>query len=796
MEKINHRSPPQRDLRQGGMSQLPESVEVLILEDTVIFPTMTMPLVVKDEKTIKLIDHISSTPDKIVGTFTLKAANLDEHNENNFYHIGTAVKILKTLKFPDNTIRVVTQGIERIKLTSVVERTPFMKVAIKGIPDITPTPGVKLEALVRTVSNTFQKIVKLAPYLTDDLEIYVMNTSSPSHLADTIASSLNLNVKERQELLELRDPKARLEALIPILAKEENILTLGEKIRSDVQSKVGKTQREYFLREQLKVIQKELGEKDEHTADLEEIKSKIKTTKFPKEVKEKVEKEINRLSIISPASPEYSVSRTYLDWLIELPWEKETKDELDIKKAQKILDSDHYDLKDVKERIIEYLAVRKLKADSKGPILCFVGPPGVGKTSLGMSIAKALGRKFIRFSLGGVRDEAEIRGHRRTYVSALPGRIIQGIHRCGSNNPVFMLDEIDKVGSDFRGDPTAALLEALDPEQNKTFSDHYLEVPFDLSKVMFITTANIIDPILPALKDRMEILELPGYILEDKVNIAKQFLIPRQIEENGLNSKLIEITDTAVRDLIQNYTREAGVRNLERELAGCMRKVAKEVASGKKGKTILTDKSIPDLIGPHKYFFELKARTGEPGVVTGLAYTADGGTILFIEATKMKGKKEFNLTGRLGDVMKESAQAALSYVRASASKYKISPDFFNDNAFHIHVPEGATPKDGPSAGITLVMALISLLKNKPINPGIAMTGEITLRGKVLPVGGIREKVLAAKRAGIHTIILPKWNRKDVDKFTSDVRKGLRFHFVENIDEVVKIAFGEKQFKVK
>ncbi|MCK4352388.1 endopeptidase La [candidate division WOR-3 bacterium] len=780
--------------------KIPKILPVLTLEDQVIFPYMVAALVVKDTRSIKLVEETYSSGEggnKMIGTFALKSPHLDERDEHNFYWVGTASKVLRMLKFPDGTVRIIVQGARRIRIKKIIEREPYMRALIEPIKKIRKKKSLELEAIMRQVSSTFQKIVQLAPYLQKDLQVYTMNISSGSRLADLIGSNLNLNLKEKQELLELCDPKEKLTYLIPLLSKEENILELSEKIRTDVKTELGKTQREYFLREQLKAIKKELGEKDERTMEISEFKKKIEAGKLPKEAKEVAYKEIDRLEHIPPAAAEYTVCRTYLDWLTSLPWEKETTDNLDIIRAQKILDEDHYDLEDVKERILEYLAVRKLKPDSKGPILCFVGPPGVGKTSLGMSIARALGRKFVRFSLGGVRDEAEIRGHRRTYVGALPGRIIQGIKRANSRNPVFMLDEIDKIGMDFRGDPAAALLEALDPEQNKYFSDHYLDVVFDLSKVMFITTANVVDPILPALKDRMEIINLPGYILEEKLKIAKNFLIPRQIKENGLTSELIRFTDGAIREIIQDYTREAGVRNVEREIANCARKVAKRIAKKRSkklevrsGKWEITRNSVSEFLGPPKFFSEIREKEGEIGVATGLAYSPDGGTIIFIEATKMKGKHQLNLTGKLGDIMKESAQAGLSWVRSKARNLGIKEDFFEHYDIHIHVPEGAIPKDGPSAGIAIVTALVSLLRNKKVNASIGMTGEITLRGKILPVGGIREKVIAAKRAGIQTIILPDKNRKDLIKIPFYVKRGLKFKFVKEVEEAINLAIEE------
>lgn len=772
--------------------KVPKILPILTLEDLVPFPYTIAPLMVKDERSIKMIDKVLASKDKMIGTFTLKAPNLDERDERNFFWIGTASYIFRMLRFPDNSVRIIVQGSKRIRIKKIIDREPFMRAEVELLEDIKIKKDLELEALMRSVSNTFQRIVKLSPYLSDDLQIYTMNISSPSRLADTIASNLNLKVKEKQELLEIRDPKERLARLAPFLAKEESILELGEKIRSDVKTELGKTQREYFLREQLKAIKKELGEKDERTIEIEEFKKKIADAKMPQEAKEIAHKELDRLERIPSAAAEYTVCRTYLDWLTSLPWSKKSQDNLNIDRAQKILDEDHYNLKDVKERTLEYLAVRKLKADTKGPILCFVGPPGVGKTSLGKSIARALGRKFVRISLGGTRDEAEIRGHRRTYVGALPGRIIQSIKRAGTKNPVFMLDEIDKVGTDFRGDPAAALLEALDPEQNKAFSDHYLEVPFDLSQVMFITTANIVDTILPALKDRMEILRLPGYIIEEKLKIAQQFLVPRQIEENGLTNELIKFTDNAICKIIQDYTHEAGVRNVEREIANCIRKVAKKVARGKKKKVTITAQNIHEFLGPPKFYSEVRERKSEVGVATGLAYTPEGGKIIFIEATKMKGKKGLTLTGKLGDVMKESAQAALSYIRSEAKKFKIPENFFNNYDIHIHIPEGAIPKDGPSAGVAMATALVSLLKNKPVNPKVAITGEITLRGKVLPIGGVREKVLAAKRAGIQTVILPDWNRKDLKEIPTHAKRGLKFYFVKHVREVINLALNERE----
>jgi ATP-dependent Lon protease len=652
--------------------------------------------------------------------------------------------------------------------------------------------GVEIEALMMNLKNLFQRAVELAPYLTTELGTMVSNIKSPSILADLIASNLNISTTEKQGILETFDVRERLTKVHLFLNKEVQVLELGNKIQSQVKEDMDRTQREYYLREQLKAIKKELGELDEHSTEIKELREKIKKAKMPPDALAAAEKELDRLAKIPPASAEYTVARTYLDWLAELPWSETTEDNLDIDNAQKTLDEDHYDLEKVKKRILEYLAVRKLKADMKGPILCFVGPPGVGKTSLGKSIARTMGRKFIRISLGGVRDEAEIRGHRRTYVGALPGRIIQGIKKAGSNNPVFMLDEVDKIGMDFRGDPSSALLEVLDPEQNFSFSDHYIDVPFDLQKVMFITTANVLDTIPPALRDRMETLELPGYSEDQKMMIAKEFLIPKQINEHGLSSVFIEFDDAALQTVISSYTREAGVRNLEREIATICRGVAKDVARGIKEKVVIVPDNLHKFLGPVKFFPEVAERTSDPGVATGLAWTPTGGDIIFVEATKMRGEKGLTLTGQLGDVMKESAQAALAYVRSKAKELSIEEDFFGKNDIHIHVPAGAIPKDGPSAGITMFVALTSLLTNKPVRNDVAMTGEITLRGLVLPVGGIKEKVLAGMRAGIRTIILPKKNEKDLEEIPEHIRNQMNFKFIQRMDEAIELALKQTE----
>jgi ATP-dependent Lon protease len=651
------------------------------------------------------------------------------------------------------------------------------------------TQTVEVEALMNNMKMLFQKIVDLSPYLTGEHRVLVLNTEDPGKLTDVIASQVNFSVNEKQQILEITDVKQRLEKVHYLLNKELQVLELGSKIQNEVQGELNKTQRHYYLREQLKAIKKELGEYEDESTEIEDLREKLESSKMPKDVYQVAEKELNRLARMSPMASEYTVSRTYLDWLLEMPWNKKTRDRLDVKKAEAILEEDHYGLEKVKKRILEYLAIRQLKSDMKGPILCFVGPPGVGKTSLGRSIARALGRKFSRMSLGGVRDEAEIRGHRRTYVGALPGRIIQEIKKLNSSNPLIMLDEIDKLGMDFRGDPSSALLEVLDPEQNFSFTDHYLEVPFDLSKVMFIATANIPDPIPPALKDRMEIIEINGYTEEEKLQIAERYLVPKQFNAHGITEDMLSFTSKSISKIIQHYTREAGVRNLEREIASTVRGVAKEIVEKKIKSRRISVNQLEKYLGPERYFSEIAERTSRPGVATGLAWTPVGGDILFIEASKMHGKGELNLTGKLGDVMKESATAARSYLRSNSDKFKIDPKFYEKYDVHIHVPAGAVPKDGPSAGITMFTALYSLFTDKCVKNNLAMTGEITLRGMVLPVGGIKEKVLAAKRAGIETIIMPEKNRKDLEEIPKKNIKDINFKFVNDVDEVINFAIA-------
>jgi len=764
---------------------VPGELPILPLRGTVLYPDLILPIMVGRRRSVKLVDDAMDS-DRIIGVVTQKRSEVEDPKEGDLYSVGVAALILRMIRELDGSQRVIVQGISRVKIREYFQREPYYKARVEVMEDLA-TRGVEIEALVMNLKNLFQRAVELAPYLTAELGTMVSNIRMPHILADLIASNLNISTSEKQAILETFDVRERLAKVHLYLNKEVQVLELGNKIQSQVKEDMDRTQREYYLREQLKAIKKELGELDEHSAEIKELKERVKKAKMPPEVNTAAEKELERLAKIPPASAEYTVSRTYLDWLVEYPWSVTTEDNLDITNAQRILDEDHYDLEKVKKRILEYLAVRKLKADMKGPILCFVGPPGVGKTSLGKSIARTMGRKFVRISLGGVRDEAEIRGHRRTYVGALPGRIIQGIKKAGTNNPVFMLDEVDKIGMDFRGDPSSALLEVLDPEQNFSFSDHYMDVPGDLSKVMFITTANVLDPIPPALRDRMEILELPGYSEDQKLMIAKQFLIPKQINEHGLTSDYIQFQDDALQAIINSYTREAGVRNLEREIAALCRGVAKDVAQGIQEKVTIGPESLHKFLGPVKFFPEVAERTSEAGVATGLAWTPTGGDIIFVEATKMRGEKGLTLTGQLGDVMKESAQAALTYVRSKSKELGVEEDFFQKTDIHIHVPAGAIPKDGPSAGVTMFVALTSLLTNKPVRNDVAMTGEITLRGLVLPVGGIKEKVLAATRAGIKTVILPRKNEKDLEEIPERIRNEIHFLFIQRMDEAIGLA---------
>jgi ATP-dependent Lon protease len=773
---------------ESGNGKPPEILPVLPLFDTTLFPKMVLPLVVMQKDSIALVDD-AMTKDRIIGLIGTKEPKKESENPSEkLFGFGTSALILKMAKAEDNKAQLLVQGLTRFRVVEFTKISPYMEARVEYLADQGEI-DTEVQALMTNMVSLFGRIVELSPGLPQEMGIMVKSIQEPGILADMVASVINSTREEKQKILEILDIKQRLKEVTFLANHQLEILELGNKIQTQVKGDMDKSQREYYLRQQLKAIQEELGEKDENTVQLEEYREKLKTKNLPQEALKEAQRELDRLARMHPSSAEYTVALTYLDWMTSLPWNESTTDSLDIQAARKILDEDHYGLEKAKKRIIEYLAVKKLKPASKGPILCFFGPPGTGKTSLGRSIAKALGRKFFRISLGGVRDEAEIRGHRRTYVGALPGRIIQGIRRSESNNPIFMLDEIDKVGSDFRGDPSSALLEVLDPEQNNSFTDHYLDVPFDLSRVMFITTANVLDTIPPALRDRMEILEMVGYTLDEKINITNRYLIPRQREAHGLKAGQISFTKGAVKKIIAGYTREAGLRNLEREIATICRAVATKIAANESTFESITQDNIQQYLGPVRVLPEAAERTATPGVATGLAWTPYGGEILFIEATAMKGKKNLTLTGQLGDVMKESATTALSFIRSNAKALGIDENFFEEHDIHIHIPAGAIPKDGPSAGVTMMTALMSLLKNRKIKKNLAMTGEITLRGQVLPVGGIKEKVLAAHRAGIKILILPKWNEKDMEDVPENVKKDIEFHFVDKMNRVLEIALG-------
>ncbi|MGO9824642.1 MAG: endopeptidase La [Terriglobales bacterium] len=765
------------------------SLPILPVRDTVLFPHAVLPLTVGRESSVQLINSLGD--DKTIVVVAQREARVDSPQPTDLYTIGTLAVVHKVVKMPNQSLFVFAEGLERVRLADFAQLSPFMRARVTTIPELIPPKDSEIEALQRNVLTLFQQIVAGSPTLSDELSTVAMNIEEPGRLVDFIASSLpSLSTADKQETLETTDVRIRLEKINQHLAKELEVQQLRNKIQSEVQDRVQQTQREYYLREQMKAIQKELGEQDEGQRDTEELKQKIESAGMPDEVKKEALKELGRLSRMSPMAADYSVTRNYIEWLAVLPWAKTSGGEIEIPKAKEILDTDHYDLQKVKDRILDYLSVRRLKPSMKGPILCFVGPPGVGKTSLGKSIARALGRKFTRLSLGGVHDEAEIRGHRRTYIGALPGQIIQGIRRAETKDPVFMLDEIDKVGRDFRGDPASALLEALDPEQNATFRDNYLDVTFDLSKVLFITTANMLDPIAEPLRDRMEIIELQGYTEEEKIHIAFQYLIPRQIEENGITTEQIEFPEEAVSNIIRHYTREAGVRNLERTIGTICRKQARRIAEGKTGKLVITKEIIQEFLGGIKVRSEgeIAERTKRAGVVVGLAWTPSGGDVLFVEANQMKGKGGLTITGQIQDVMRESMQAGLSWVRSNAKQLGIDEEFFANHDIHIHVPAGAIPKDGPSAGVTIVTALVSLLTGKQVRPLTAMTGEITLSGNVLPVGGIKEKVLAAKRAGVHDVILPADNQTNLEEdLTPEQLVGLTAHYVKTIEEVLEFA---------
>ncbi len=782
---------------------VPPHLSILPLRGMVVFPMTAVPIRVGQPRSIRLIDD-AVLGKRLVGLVASRDPELENPGPDDVYRIGTVAAVHRLFKSPDGTITLIMQGLMRIRVDEFVSESPYLTARVSMVPE-TVDQSSEIEALRRSISEGFQRLSELAPAVPEEMSTLVINMEDPLQLAYAVANQIKtLELESAQQLLELDSATEKLRMLLGLLNKELEVLELGRKIQSDAQSEMEKTQREYFLREQLKAIQRELGEADEQQMEVEEFRKKIEEAGMPEEAEKEARRELDRLSRLPTAAAEYGVIRTYLDWLTSLPWSIGTEDDLDIGHARQVLDEDHYDLDEIKERILEYLAVRKLREDRReefaqnaptdlirrereGVILCFVGPPGTGKTSLGQSIARAMGRKFIRQSLGGVRDEAEIRGHRRTYIGALPGRIMQALRRVESKNPVFMLDEIDKLGTDFRGDPASALLEVLDPEQNREFRDHYLDVPFDLSKVMFITTANLLDPIPPPLRDRMEILRLSGYTETEKVHIAQGYLIPRQLRENGLRAEELSFTDDALRQVIRDYTREAGVRNLEREIGRAARKVVTRIAEGDTDPVQVTVEIVPEFLKKPRYFPETALRTQVPGVATGLSVTMAGGDLIFCEATKMPGQKGFTVTGQLGEVMKESAQAALSYVRSKAESLSIPKDTFDTNDIHLHVPAGAVPKDGPSAGVTMAAALASLLTGRRVRDDVGMTGEITLRGQVLPVGGVKEKVLAAHRAGLQTVILPSQNEKDLDDIPKEVRDSLKFVLTEQVDDVFKAA---------
>ena len=769
---------------------IPPDLPILPLRDTVLFPNSFMPLAVARESSVRLIDDAIANG-KLIAVFTQRDASVEEPLQDDLYSVGTATHIHKMFKLPDGSLRLIVQGLARLTLNEIVSTQPYLRARVTAaVEDTADADRLEIDALARNIKTNFQQVVSLSPLLSDDLQTLAVNIAEPGRLADFIASSLStITTAVKQEVLETLDIRARMDNLNRILIKELEVLELGSKIQSQVQSEVGKNQREYFLREQMKAIQKELGEGDDQTKENEELAEKIEAAGMPELVKKEALRELDRLSKMPVAAAEYTVSRTYLDWLIALPWNKRTVEVIDLPLTKGVLDADHSGLEKVKDRILEYLAVRKLNPAIKGPILCFLGPPGVGKTSLAKSIAKSLDRKFVRVSLGGMRDEAEIRGHRRTYIGALPGQIIQGLRRAESKNPVFILDEIDKLGSDFRGDPSSALLEVLDPEQNNTFRDHYLDVPFDLSEVLFITTANVLDPVPPALRDRMEVLEIAGYTEEEKLSIATEHLVEKQVKNHGLTSEYIRFTPAALRQVIRGYTREAGVRNLEREIGALCRKAARRRAEGDETPVEITPDVVVEMMGAPKFLDEeMGERTKDPGVAIGLAWTPAGGEVLFIEASRMAGTGSLTLTGQLGDVMKESARAALSWLRTHAKEYGIDPDFFKGAEMHVHVPSGAIPKDGPSAGVTMATAMASVLTGRPVRGDLAMTGEITLSGRVLPIGGVKEKVLAARRVGIREVILPMANAKNVDEdLTPELRRDMTVHLVSTIDEVLALA---------
>jgi ATP-dependent Lon protease len=770
--------------------ELPVEIPVLPQPDNVIFPGMALPAHVTDEDQIQLLEKIVMG-DKFFLAVAAKNSGEDLQDPENLYEMGTTCAVVQMVRMPDGSVRFLAQGLQRSKVKEYVKTDSYLQASVEHLSEEV-VEDEETAALVRILKTQFMQMLDAVPNAREELESFINSVKSPGRMADLMCSNLGVSVSKKQEVLETLNVKKRLERVGEMVASELEYLQVARRIQSRARDEIDKGQREYYLRQQLKAIQDELGETDAQTAEVNELRHELEQKELPEEAKEAAEHELGRLEAINPASPEYNVVRTYLDWILKLPWCESTEDKLDLDRAEEVLEEDHYGLEKIKERILEFLAVRKLRKDMKGSILCFQGPPGTGKTSIGRSIARAMGRKYVRVSLGGVRDEAEIRGHRRTYIGALPGQIILGLKKVGSNNPVFMLDEVDKLSSDFRGDPASALLEALDPEQNENFTDHYLDLHFDLSRVMFICTANVADTIPHALRDRMEILEFPGYTEEEKLQIARQYLVPKQVEAHGLTEGQISFSDNSLKRMISEYTREAGVRNLERNVASVCRKVASNIARGRKQGEKIDKRKIEKLLGPPKYIPEIAERVDEPGVATGLAWTATGGTVMFVEVSRTPGEGKLTLTGQLGDVMKESAKAALTYARAHADEFGVSADFFRESDFHIHVPAGAIPKDGPSAGVTIGVALISLCTRRLVRHNVGMTGEITLRGKVLPVGGIKEKAIAGKRAGLDTIVLPKQNEKDLPDVPEHAKRALKFVFVDTVDEMLPVVLRDEE----
>jgi len=771
----------------AGEFKLPDEIGILPIRSAVAYPGTVMPLAIGRQRSKRLIADLAPQ-ETIFGLVAQIDPDIEAPKPSDLYTVGTAASVLKVIRMPQGSVNIVVHGIMRFRIVEFTSREPYLKAKIEPV-EVRFRNTKKLQALVVNVRNTANRVIALSPNVPEEATLLLENIQDPSALADFLAATINIPIAEKQELLEEADAYKRLEKISLALANQLEVLELSHKIHGQVRQSIDKSQREYFLQEELKAIQAELGQDDRRTEEIRDLQLKIKAAKMPQAVEAEALRELDRMSKTPPVSPDYGVIRTYLDWVCELPWSVRTEDRLEIARARRILNQDHYGLDRIKRRILEFLAVRKLNPTGKSPILCFVGPPGVGKTSLGKSIARAMGRKFVRVSLGGIRDEADIRGHRRTYIGALPGRVLQELRKCKSKNPVFMLDELDKIGQDFRGDPASALLEVLDPEQNNSFTDHYLDQPFDLSDVMFIGTANTGESIPPALMDRMEVLRLPGYTQKEKLHIAKKYLVGRQLKEHGLSKEQLTIRDEALTAIIDSYTREAGVRNLERMIGSVCRFVATQIAEGKKKSATVSKADLPKILGPEKFEYEIALRTATPGVVTGLAYTPFGGEIMFVEAAKMPGKGQLQLTGQIGDVMKESTQAAFSVVKSTAEELKIDSEIFGKHDFHVHVPAGAIPKDGPSAGIAMLTAMVSLLTDKSVRPDIAMTGEITLKGLVLPIGGLKEKILAAKQAGIKTVILPKRNQKDLAEVPAEAKKGMKFVFVANAKQVLKAALS-------